>query len=758
MSKLKLNTAAGGSITLAASNTAAAGTHTLLPDRDPAGASLVGYGNGTVQDVLDAVTGPTGAASVGYTPAGTGAVATDVQAKLRSMQVQSVADMLALPVSWLSNGDQVSVKGYHAGSVLGGGDFYWKSESTETANGGTVFSVAGVPTGRFIRICKSLSLYDFGAIENTDVADVMTAFFAEVYSKNYENVSAAGVYTLSKSVTIDGKYPASVTNHVSFDLHLTTTYSSASGYVITVRNIRDNAWDGVIYLNCGGTAYATRRNYRGVYFELGCSYAHVNKLIVYGCLHNGATIGASTQMSFGRLETKYCGSANSGTTAYEVDYVSHSNSGSASAVSQRTTLTVSDLPSTLAVGDYVAIGGRVDDGGRAFYVSDLNLVAKTVTVFPWMPNSLTAARLQTGSSTSNNGLLWAAKTAGTGGTAISIALVKPVGINIPLSVSVVGNAISVRLATGPTEAITTTAAQLAGAITSHEGASALVTCTSLASSSGSGLVEEVAATNLSIRVRIYSGCGLETIGNDSNVHHFGYLDTLSCGIGYKSGGLYGASIGSFGAQFDGIGIVTASGLSDPHDGETISTAYFEGNGYDIVKPTTSTQSYVLSNCINLALGKCLALSYRAGTTSEPTTESRSYSSLLGFLIFTNGILYRNNVDQGRISNTLVIGGGGTIPVYNQRQFTSALSFNLTENKDVYRLFQNTTIAIHVSGRGANGQATSIITVTPNAGYSINGGSAGVAITIPILTGPAMIYATVDEVDSKNWIVRYSVMQ
>ena len=47
------------------------------------GSSLVGYDAGTVQDVLDAVTGPTGAASVGYTPAGTGAVATTVEEKLR---------------------------------------------------------------------------------------------------------------------------------------------------------------------------------------------------------------------------------------------------------------------------------------------------------------------------------------------------------------------------------------------------------------------------------------------------------------------------------------------------------------------------------------------------------------------------------------------------------------------------------------------------------------------------------------------------
>lgn len=49
----------------------------------PGGSAMVGYAGGTVRDVLDAVTGPTGAASVGYTPSGTGAVATTVQSKLR---------------------------------------------------------------------------------------------------------------------------------------------------------------------------------------------------------------------------------------------------------------------------------------------------------------------------------------------------------------------------------------------------------------------------------------------------------------------------------------------------------------------------------------------------------------------------------------------------------------------------------------------------------------------------------------------------
>ena len=56
------------------------------------GSDLVTYDGGTVQDVLDAVTGPSGAASVGYTPEGTGAVSTTVEAKLQ--ETASVFDYL----------------------------------------------------------------------------------------------------------------------------------------------------------------------------------------------------------------------------------------------------------------------------------------------------------------------------------------------------------------------------------------------------------------------------------------------------------------------------------------------------------------------------------------------------------------------------------------------------------------------------------------------------------------------------------------
>ena len=79
------------------------------------GSSLVGYDGGTVQDVLDAVTGATGAASVGYMPAGTGAVATTVQAKLR--EVVSVRDFGADPINSAATNNSAIQAALNSGAI-----------------------------------------------------------------------------------------------------------------------------------------------------------------------------------------------------------------------------------------------------------------------------------------------------------------------------------------------------------------------------------------------------------------------------------------------------------------------------------------------------------------------------------------------------------------------------------------------------------------------------------------------------------------
>lgn len=92
----------------------------------------------------------------------------------------------------------------------------------------------------------------------------------------------------------------------------------------------------------------------------------------------------------------------------------------------------------------------------------------------------------------NQGLTYTALLAGTGGNAITIALVDPSADNHALVISVTGNAITATLATGSGGAITTTRATLQAALAANAQVAALISITG-----GSGtLITALSATNL----------------------------------------------------------------------------------------------------------------------------------------------------------------------------------------------------------------------------------------------------------------------
>lgn len=95
---------------------------------------------------------------------------------------------------------------------------------------------------------------------------------------------------------------------------------------------------------------------------------------------------------------------------------------------------------------------------------------------------------------SNAIILYTARTAGTGGNSITVAQLNG-GASQPLSVSVVGLAISVNLATDGSSVITSTASDAIDAINSSAAASALVLATNGAGN-GSSLATAVAVGNL----------------------------------------------------------------------------------------------------------------------------------------------------------------------------------------------------------------------------------------------------------------------
>lgn len=89
--------------------------------------------------------------------------------------VDSIADLLALPEGQKKEGVQYLVRGYHAGTDVGGGDLYWDPNSTEQEDFVSVFS-SGLGAGRFIRTNRGdIDIYKAGA--RADGSSVETDVF-----------------------------------------------------------------------------------------------------------------------------------------------------------------------------------------------------------------------------------------------------------------------------------------------------------------------------------------------------------------------------------------------------------------------------------------------------------------------------------------------------------------------------------------------------------------------------------------------------
>jgi hypothetical protein len=105
----------------------------------------------------------------------------------------------------------------------------------------------------------------------------------------------------------------------------------------------------------------------------------------------------------------------------------------------------------------------------------------------------TAATLTTGRAAANTALAFTAANAGAAGNQISVNLVDPGAADTTLSVSVSGNAITVTLGTDAQGAITSTAGDVATAVSGDTDAAALVSVTNAADSDGTGTVKPTGA-------------------------------------------------------------------------------------------------------------------------------------------------------------------------------------------------------------------------------------------------------------------------
>lgn len=111
-----------------------------------------------------------------------------VSVRRNVIAVDSIADLLALPTSARRSDVRVEVKGYHAGTDVGGGNFYW-DDSSEEEDFGVTFAVSGIPVGRWRRVINSVLCPEwFGAVGDGVVDDSAAVKNAVLYSSEHKQV------------------------------------------------------------------------------------------------------------------------------------------------------------------------------------------------------------------------------------------------------------------------------------------------------------------------------------------------------------------------------------------------------------------------------------------------------------------------------------------------------------------------------------------------------------------------------------------
>ena len=237
----------------------------------------IGYNGGTVRDVLDAVTGPSGAASVGYMPAGTGAVATNVQSKLR--EAVSVFDYM--------DKDQIA--------------------DVESGNASVDVTLAiqnAINNNRFVyfpegvyRTSATLTLSDYQTVVGAgssvsviknDVSDVFSKGLSTKTDGNYITVRGIGC---TKTFNKDSRTIAFNLTNVSFSTFEDIAATNFYGVVYMYRDaVGTHTGDTGAY---GGTGECWYNHFRGitatecayaVWINGGSPYYSVN-----GCTFDGVT-------------------------------------------------------------------------------------------------------------------------------------------------------------------------------------------------------------------------------------------------------------------------------------------------------------------------------------------------------------------------------------------------------------------------------------------------------------------------------------
>lgn len=219
-------------------------------------------------------------------------------------------------------------------------------------------------------------------------------------------------------------------------------------------------------------------------------------------------------------------------------------------------------------------------------------------------------------------------------------------------------------------------------------------------------------------LRYIFGGAVASLGNDNSVIDTGQIDAQLCGIGFWDGALYGATVRMLVAQSCGVGYVIGTNLSSAHESSLVTGIYCEVNTFDIVIVQASPVKATAICTYETSFAKMMSIGPRRGDN----TLLDSGFGVRGLTIIRDKVYSGDK--QGKnlrdLTNAPSIAHKDA-DIYK----TNAITFNLTYNADINRLYGWDALPIIVYGTGTFNNPTGTITFNPPSGWTVNGGASAV---------------------------------
>lgn len=232
-------------------------------------------------------------------------------------------------------------------------------------------------------------------------------------------------------------------------------------------------------------------------------------------------------------------------------------------------------------------------------------------------------------------------------------------------------------------------------------------------------------TNTATELKYYFGAGVATAGSDASTTRLNKINASDNAIGYHSGALYPATVGTLTVEANGIDVIIGgNSISQAHVGGIIEAWHYESADYSLVRRTYAPLSFVVgSTNYEFALSKVYDLTRPRNPDTNLLTGGYG---MQGITFAWGGEILKYENPRESSNNTAAI----DVTDINRSEYWhygNTKDFSIAApNANLNRLFGFNRKQVVVVGSGNNGNPTSVTFNAPT-GYTVNG-QASVTLT------------------------------